>query len=168
MALGSEPAQRRIQSRFGRADQFPGVTKLGCRNGAANWAQCSGVTDVEFSGHHFAHLRRNIYPAIELLIATGFCLAGTDFIDTRGIAAGNVLRFGIIADKATRSPAHEPTSGCSAWKSPPPRPPSRLLAASNMTSTVAVEYSQPTCSLSLRPLPIWCGYTNCFLSRLMR
>ena len=40
--LGSEPTQRRIQSRFGRADQFPGVTKLCRRNGAANWAQCSG------------------------------------------------------------------------------------------------------------------------------
>ena len=40
--LGSEPTQRRIQSRFGRADQFPGVTKLCRRNGAANWAECSG------------------------------------------------------------------------------------------------------------------------------
>jgi hypothetical protein len=40
--LGSEPKQRRIQSRFGRADQFPGVTKLCRRNGAANWAECSG------------------------------------------------------------------------------------------------------------------------------
>jgi hypothetical protein len=41
-ALGSEPTKRRIQSRFGRADQFPGVTKLCRRNGAANWAECSG------------------------------------------------------------------------------------------------------------------------------
>ena len=41
-ALGSEPTERRIQNRFGRADQFPGVTKLCRRNGAANWAQCSG------------------------------------------------------------------------------------------------------------------------------
>src|SRR5208282_659941 len=41
-ALGSEPKQRRIQSCFGRADQCPGVTKLCRRNGAANWAECSG------------------------------------------------------------------------------------------------------------------------------
>ena len=31
------------QRRSGRAIQFCGVTKLGCRNGAASWAECSGV-----------------------------------------------------------------------------------------------------------------------------
>jgi hypothetical protein len=40
--LGSEPTQRRIHNRLGRADQLPGVTKFCRRNGAANWAQCSG------------------------------------------------------------------------------------------------------------------------------
>src|ERR1035441_7890632 len=42
--LGSEPRQRRIQRCFGRTIQFCGVTKLGCRNGAATWAECSGST----------------------------------------------------------------------------------------------------------------------------
>jgi len=42
-ALGSERVWRRIQRRSGRTIQFPGGTKLGCRNGAANWAEWSGV-----------------------------------------------------------------------------------------------------------------------------
>jgi hypothetical protein len=36
--LGSEYQERRIQCCFGRTIQFCGVTKLGCRNGAATWA----------------------------------------------------------------------------------------------------------------------------------
>jgi len=36
--LGSQLVWRRIQRRFGRTIQFCGVTKLGCRNGAATWA----------------------------------------------------------------------------------------------------------------------------------
>ena len=35
--------KRPIQRRFGRTNQFPGVTQLGCRNGEASWAECSGV-----------------------------------------------------------------------------------------------------------------------------
>ena len=42
-ALGSEWQERRNQRRSGRAIQFCGVTKPGCRNGAANWAEWSGV-----------------------------------------------------------------------------------------------------------------------------
>jgi hypothetical protein len=41
-ALGSQYILRRIQRRFGRTIQSCGVTKLGCRNGAATWAECSG------------------------------------------------------------------------------------------------------------------------------
>jgi hypothetical protein len=39
-ALASEPTQRRIQSRFDRADQFPGVMKLCRRNGGQVDAEC--------------------------------------------------------------------------------------------------------------------------------
>src|ERR1039458_4227496 len=42
-AMGSEWQERRNQRRFGRTIQFCGVTKPGCRNGAAGWAKCSGV-----------------------------------------------------------------------------------------------------------------------------
>jgi hypothetical protein len=42
-ALSSERIWRRIQRRFGRTIQFAGVTKLNCRNGAANWAEWRGV-----------------------------------------------------------------------------------------------------------------------------
>ena len=42
-AMGSERVWRRNQRRFGRTDQFPGVTKPGCRNGAASWPEWSGV-----------------------------------------------------------------------------------------------------------------------------
>ena len=45
-ALGSEWPERRIQRRFGRTIQFCGVTKPGCRNGAATWAECSGGRSV--------------------------------------------------------------------------------------------------------------------------
>jgi predicted DNA-binding transcriptional regulator AlpA len=37
-AMSSECIWRRIQRRFGRTDQFPGETKLDCRNGALVWA----------------------------------------------------------------------------------------------------------------------------------
>ena len=42
-AFGSQRIWRRIQRCSGRTIQFPGVTKLGCRNGAANWAEWSFV-----------------------------------------------------------------------------------------------------------------------------
>jgi len=42
-ALGSEYQERRNQRRFGRTIKFFEVTKLGCRKGAASWAESSGV-----------------------------------------------------------------------------------------------------------------------------
>ena len=42
-ALGSERVWRKNKRRSGRAIQFCGETKPGCRNGAASWAERSGV-----------------------------------------------------------------------------------------------------------------------------
>ena len=51
--MGSQLIWRRIQRRFGRTIQFYGVTKLGCRNGAAIRAIGSGQYEAVYIPQSF-------------------------------------------------------------------------------------------------------------------